>query len=90
MMQCRAEVIYKDFNACDRFNIMESINSLKIPALIVCGTGDSLTPLKYSHYLNKAIRDSRLVLIQDAGHMAMLEKPEQVNRAIREFVGVPL
>jgi pimeloyl-ACP methyl ester carboxylesterase len=86
MMQCRAEVIYKDFNACDRFDMMDSISSLTIPALIVCGTEDSLTPPKYSHYLDKAIQDSRLVLIEDAGHMVMMEKPEEVNRAIGEFV----
>ena len=85
MMQCRAEVIYKDFSACDRFNIMDSIASLTVPALIVCGTDDSLTPPKYSRYLNGAIRGSGLVLIEDAGHMVMREKPEEVNGAIGEF-----
>ncbi len=85
-MKCSAEVIYKDFNACDSFDIMDSVSSLQVPALIVCGTDDSLTPPKYSHYLNHAIQDSRLVLIEDAGHMVMMEKPEQVNRAIEEFI----
>jgi pimeloyl-ACP methyl ester carboxylesterase len=85
-MKCRAEVIYKDFSACDRFNIMDAVGLLKVPALIVCGTDDSLTPPKYSHHLNKAIHGSRLVLIEDAGHMVMMEKPEEVNRAIQEFV----
>ena len=88
MMRCRAEVIYKDFNACDRFNIMDSIASLMVPALIVCGTDDSLTPPKYSLYLNEAIPGSRLVLIEDAGHMVMREKPEEVNRAVEEFTRV--
>lgn len=85
-MKCRAEVIHKDFSACDRFNAMESITSLVMPALIVCGTDDSLTPPKYSHYLNKAITGSRLVLIQDSGHMVMIERPEEVSSAIKEFV----
>ena len=88
MMRCRAEVIYKDFNACDRFNIMDSIASLMVPALIVCGTDDSLTPLKYSLYLNEAMQGSKLVLIEDAGHMVMREKPEEVNRAVEEFTRV--
>ncbi len=86
MMRCGAEVIYKDFDACDRFNVMDSIASLMVPALIVCGTDDSLTPQKYSRYLNEAIEGSRLVLIEDAGHMVMREKPEEVNRAVEEFV----
>jgi pimeloyl-ACP methyl ester carboxylesterase len=87
MMRCRADVIYKDFNACDRFNMMDSISSFKTPALIICGTEDSLTPPKYSRYLDEAMGDSRLVLIGGAGHMVMREKPEEVNRAIGEFVG---
>jgi pimeloyl-ACP methyl ester carboxylesterase len=85
-MKCRADVIYKDFSACDRFDIMDSVRTLRIPALIVCGTDDALTPPKYSHYLNRALENSRLILLEDSGHMVMMEKPEQVNEAIREFV----
>ncbi|HVN97393.1 MAG TPA: alpha/beta hydrolase [Syntrophorhabdaceae bacterium] len=85
-MKCRAEVIYRDFSACDRFNIMDSVNSLKTPALILCGTYDSLTPPKYSHYLHQAIEGSHLVLVEGAGHLVMIEEPQQVNQAIEEFV----
>jgi len=85
-MQCKAEAIYKDFNACNHFDIMDSVGSLQVPALIICGTDDVLTPPKYSSYLNKEIKGSRLVLIEDAGHMVMMEKPMDVNRAIGEFV----
>jgi pimeloyl-ACP methyl ester carboxylesterase len=85
-MKCRADVIYKDFSACDHFNVMDSISSLAIPALIICGGEDTLTPPKYSAYLNKAVEDSQMVLVEDAGHMVMMEKPDQVNRAIEEFV----
>jgi pimeloyl-ACP methyl ester carboxylesterase len=86
MMKCSAEVIYKDFSACDRFDIMGSINTLSFPALIMCGAEDALTPPKYSSYLNSKIEGSKLVLIEDAGHMVMIEKPDQVNRAIELFV----
>ncbi len=85
-MECGAEVIYNDFRACDRFNVMGSVASLSVPTLILCGTDDSLTPVKYSLYLNKEIRGSKLILIEGAGHMVMMEKPDAVNRAIEEFV----
>ena len=35
-----------------------------------------------------AFQDSRLVLIEDAGHMVMIEKPEEVGRAIEAFVRI--
>jgi pimeloyl-ACP methyl ester carboxylesterase len=85
-MQCSSEVIFRDFNACDHFNLMDSVSRISIPALIICGTDDVLTPQKYSHYLNKEIKGSQLVLIEGAGHMVMWEKPEEVNRAIEKFI----
>jgi pimeloyl-ACP methyl ester carboxylesterase len=85
-MKCKSEVIHKDFRACDRFSVMESVSSLSVPALILCGTDDVLTLPKYSAYLNEAIRGSRLVFIEDAGHMVMMEKPMEVNREIEKFV----
>jgi pimeloyl-ACP methyl ester carboxylesterase len=85
-MKCKGEVIYKDFCACNRFDVMDTINSISVPALIICGTDDALTLPKYSLYLHEAINGSRLALIDDAGHMVMMEKPMEVNRAIEEFV----
>jgi pimeloyl-ACP methyl ester carboxylesterase len=86
MMKCKAEVIYGDFFACEGFNLMDSVNMIKMPALIICGNDDILTPPKYSEYLHKQIAGSRLVTIENAGHMATLEKPHEVNKAIREWI----
>lgn len=86
MMKCRPEVIYRDFFACDHFNAMNALNTINAPTLIICGTDDALTPPKYSRYLHESIKGSELVLIKDAGHMVMLEKPEEVNKAMREFI----
>jgi pimeloyl-ACP methyl ester carboxylesterase len=86
MMKCRPEVIYNDFYACERFNIMKTVSSINVPTLIICGMDDALTPLKYSQYLHESIKGSELVLIKDAGHMVMLEKPEEVNKVILKFV----
>jgi pimeloyl-ACP methyl ester carboxylesterase len=88
MMKCKAEVIYGDFLACEEFDLMDSINKIKKPALIICGNDDLLTPPKYSEYLHKQIEGSQLVKIEDAGHMATLEKPDQVNKAIREWIAL--
>ncbi len=85
-MKCPAEIIYKYFNACDHFNIMDAAKSIKVPALILCGRDDALTPPKYSEYLHAQLQGSNLLLVEGAGHMVMWEKPEQVNEAIEQFV----
>lgn len=85
-MKCKTEVIYKDFKACDNFNIIDSLHLLNLPCLIMCGADDLLTPMKYSEFLSKQIKDSIAIFINDAGHMVMLEKPEEMSKAISDFV----
>ncbi|HON84642.1 MAG TPA: alpha/beta hydrolase [Syntrophorhabdaceae bacterium] len=84
--KCPPEIIYRDFYACDCFNLMDSLDLIKSPVLIICGKDDNLTPPKYAEYLKSHIRSSELVIIEDAGHMVMLEKPESVNAEIEKFL----
>ncbi|MCX8111454.1 MAG: alpha/beta hydrolase [Syntrophorhabdaceae bacterium] len=85
-IKCPEEIVYKDFYACDRFNFMDKLNSIISPTLIVCGKDDILTPPKYSAYLKTHIKNSELLIIEDAGHMLMLEKPEEVATTIKRFI----
>jgi pimeloyl-ACP methyl ester carboxylesterase len=86
MMKSSAEIIYQDFTACDRFSAIGSLNNITLPAVIITGKDDLLTPPTYSEYLHKEIKDSDLVIIEDAGHMVMIEQPGAVNHAIEDFV----
>jgi pimeloyl-ACP methyl ester carboxylesterase len=86
MKKIRPEVVYSDFEACDKFNIMDKLGEIKLPTLIVCGAEDRLAPVKYSEYLKDNISTSKLVAIADAGHMVMLEKPEEFNKELERFV----
>ena len=80
------EVIYNDYSICDKFDVMDKMNLIKIPCLIICGKDDKLTPPKYAIYSNDKIEESELTLINKAGHIVMLEKPEEVNQGIKEFI----
>ncbi len=81
-----ADITFRDFSICDEFDTLEKTSEIKIPTLIICGTADKLTPVKYSQFLREKIEDSMLVLIEQAGHMVMIEKPEEVNNAIQKFI----
>jgi pimeloyl-ACP methyl ester carboxylesterase len=84
--QSGPRVLLGDFVACDRFDIMTSLDGIRLPALVISGTADKLTPVKYARYLAEHIPDARLVTVEGAGHMVMLERPQQVADAVREFV----
>jgi pimeloyl-ACP methyl ester carboxylesterase len=79
-------VLRGDFLACDRFDIMDRLGGMGVPVLVVGGLADRLTPIKYSRYLVEQIPEARLVTVEGAGHMVMLEQPQQVAGAVREFV----
>ena len=85
MLEVDHKVIHDDFVACDNFDVMDRVDQIKLPALIICGEADRLTPMKYSEYLLDRLLQARLVRVPDAGHMVMLEQPELVARAISEF-----
>lgn len=81
-----ASTYYADLSACNKFDVMDKIEQITKPVLILCGSEDRLTPVKYSHYLEEKLPDSKIELIDGAGHMVMLEEPEQVNQAIIKFI----
>ncbi len=75
-----------DFAACTAFDVMDRLGAIQAPALVIAGDADVLTPLKYGEYLARNLGGAVLKIVHDAGHLAMLEKPVEVNEAIRHFV----
>jgi pimeloyl-ACP methyl ester carboxylesterase len=86
MLQARPAVLYGDFAACDRFDIMDQVGTIRVPTLVVCGGDDMLTPPKYSQFLGEKIKGSRVEIIEGAGHMVMIEKPHEFNSRVMDFL----
>jgi pimeloyl-ACP methyl ester carboxylesterase len=77
---------YYDFLSCDRFDMMAEVEKIHLPSLIVCGKEDRLTPIKYSQFLNQKLPGARMELIDGAGHLVMLERPQALSRSILDFL----
>ena len=84
--KCPPALIFNDFKACDRFDLGSRLSEIKLPALVLCGEEDQLTPLKYSRYLHENLSGSSLVTIPQAGHMVMAEQPDLLNEAVESFL----
>ncbi len=85
MMKNSPDVLYGDFSACDRFDIMEEVQTISSPTLVICGDEDVLAPPKYSRYLAEHIAGSQLEIIKGAGHLVMVEKPAEFNKRLESF-----
>jgi pimeloyl-ACP methyl ester carboxylesterase len=65
---------------------MDKVAQIDLPTCIVVGEDDRLTPPKYSRFLQSAIKGSRLAVIPGAGHLAMMEKPQEFNKFVGDFL----
>jgi pimeloyl-ACP methyl ester carboxylesterase len=83
----RPSVTRCDFTACDGFDVMGRLSEIELPALVVVGEQDRLTPPKYSEYLVRSLAKAKLERIERAGHFVSLEQADAVNRALRDFLG---
>ena len=57
-----------------------------IPTLILWGIKDNVIPTKHSELFKEAIMNSRIEIIQDAGHAPFAEKPAQVREILCNFL----
>lgn len=84
------DAFYGDLYACDRMDITNEIAKISIPALVVCGDDDKMTPPDLSRFIADTIPGARLALIEGAGHYVMREKPAEFNAVLSAFVrGLP-
>ena len=79
------DVLYGDFAACDKFDVLDRLGEISAPTLVLCGTLDRMTPTKYSTTLRDRIPGASLHLVEGAGHMLMVEKPAAVAGALASF-----
>lgn len=63
----------------------ELLPQISVPTLLIWGELDARSPLRVARQFEQAIPDAELVVIPDAGHISNLERPEQLNGAVREF-----
>ncbi len=58
---------------------------IAVPTLLIWGELDVRSPLTVAHQFEQAIPDAKLVVVPGCGHVSNLERPDEVNHAVREF-----
>ena len=86
MAETRQAVLYSDFLACDEFDVMERVNKIQVPTLLISGSADRMTPPNRSEYLRDQIEGAQLHIVEGVGHMVMIERPDEVAGLLSEFL----
>ena len=73
---------------CDRFALagFDETGSLEplraIPTLVLTGDADTMIPKEHSELIVERLPEAEFVVVPDAGHMVLLEKPDVVSEAL--------
>lgn len=85
-LQSGPMVEHNDLSACDQFDVMARVREIALPALVIVGADDIMTPVRYAEYLGRELPDAEVVVIPNSGHFVTLEQPEAVNAAVARFL----
>ncbi len=62
------------------------LERIQCNVLVLCGREDEITPLANHEKMARSIPNSTLVVIDRCGHLSPMEKPEEVNAAMRQWL----
>jgi pimeloyl-ACP methyl ester carboxylesterase len=79
-------VTERDFRTCHDFDVRGRLDEIDTPTLAVVGEYDALTPPWYHEALAERIPDAEWTTVDDAAHLAMLERPAAFNEALTDFL----
>jgi pimeloyl-ACP methyl ester carboxylesterase len=74
------------FDALTDYPIRDRLGSIAVPTLVVWGEDDPLVPVRDAWEFGRLIPDARVVVYEDTGHVAMLERPAAFNALVEEFL----
>jgi pimeloyl-ACP methyl ester carboxylesterase len=73
-----------------QFDMEEALDAIDVPTLILAGGDDRITTVRASKHIAGHIPGSRLVVLDGAGHMSMLERFDEFNTLVGEFLAQTL
>ncbi|MFG2842452.1 alpha/beta fold hydrolase [Kitasatospora sp. NPDC048296] len=75
---------YPAFDAHEKYAALDALRGL--PALVLAGTKDLLTPASHSEEMAERLPGAELVLVEGAGHLVLLERPELVDHELARLL----
>lgn len=67
-------------------HLTDALSNIQCPALVICGQEDTLKPVHFSKLIADCIAGSEFVVVPGSGHVAIFEKPNELNSIIGGFL----
>ncbi len=82
-----AAVAWAQRAMASRPDSLDTLRGVRVPALVVVGEEDELSPPADAQAMVDALPLARLVTIPATGHLSAMENPEEFTAAVRDFAG---
>ena len=82
----RDAFIHQQTAILNRPDSVPTLSSIRQPTLIVVGESDQPTPPDEALKMAAGIANARLLRLKHCGHLSTMEKPDEVNAALRELL----
>ena len=66
--------------------IMNNLQKITQPVLIIWGEKDRVLPLKHGQFAKEKLRNAKLEIMEGCGHIPFFERSEEFNRAVLSFL----
>src|SRR5580692_1779022 len=81
--QCRPGVLFNDLSACNAYQgALAAAAKVTVPTTFILGERDMMTPAKAGKTLAAAIPNAKTIVLPGAGHMMMVERPDELLAAL--------
>ncbi|MEO6842647.1 MAG: alpha/beta hydrolase [Bradyrhizobium sp.] len=82
--KCRPGVLFNDLSACNAYQgALAAAAKVTVPTTLILGERDMMTPAKAGKTLAAAIPNAKTIVLSGAGHMMMVERPDELLAALR-------
>ncbi|NML39460.1 alpha/beta fold hydrolase [Chitinophaga sp. G-6-1-13] len=79
--------IVQTAKSAQRNYVASILPEIPTPTLLIWGEEDRVSPPDVAHEFQQLLPDVQLVMLSACGHAPMMERPEQFNRILEEFLG---
>ena len=82
-----AQIFEHQINALlNRPDGSDVLAAIQVPTLVLCGQQDAWSPVAQHQAIHQLVPGSTLTLIEQAGHMAPMERPVEVAQALMAWI----
>jgi len=67
------------------YDTVEHLGDIDVPAFVVVGTRDILTPVPFARTMGEGLPDAELTILPEAGHQLMQERPDAIDQLVRDL-----